>query len=503
MSTALDAASWTTTPGPALAELRAIATELATARSIGDLLYWDDRVERPERAAPWRAAQRAAQAGLVHDLVASERLARAIAAVEDVDATDLEARAMRRERVRLLRIPRELHARREAVASVARAAWDRARIDDDFTTFEPHLAEMVGTIREIAEAVGYEREPYEAVLDEWEPGIELGALDGLFAELEGALRPMLARRNTEPKELTLRTMGPEAMHELERRLLDAVGFDHAAGRVVESTRAFCIALGPHDVRMTSRFHVTPCFRGIHSTLHEAGHAIYAQSFGRLDVPDTLALAPGLGLDESQSRMIENVVGRSRPFLAWTFAQLRELAPDAYPDAAELDRFVAEVNTADSPYRRLGTDELSYNLHILLRTRVERELVNGTLEVRDLPEAWRVAAQDLLGVTPERDVDGCLQDVHWSLGQWGYFPTYTLGNLYGMQLLDAAGEALAGLDADLARGDTAALRGWMDEHVYRHGRAFTGVELVERVSGRALSVEPLVSYLDAKFPAASA
>ena len=348
--------------------------------------------------------------------------------------------------------------------------------------------------------MGYEREPYEACLDEWEPGIDLATLDSCFATLETTLRPMLDRRNTDPKELTLRLLRPEAMHELERRLLEAVGFDQHAGRVVESSRAFCIALGPHDVRMTSRFHVTPCFRGIHSTLHEAGHAIYAQSFGRLGVPDTLAIAPGLGLDESQSRMVENVVGRSRAFLAWTFEQLRELAPDAYPDVVELDRFVAEVNTADSPFRRLGTDELSYNLHILLRTRVERALVNGELEVHELPEAWRAATRDLLGVTPERDVDGCLQDVHWSLGQWGYFPTYTLGNVYGMQLLDAAGEQLAGLDSDLARGDTTALRAWMDEHVYRHGRAYTGRELVERVSGTPLTVEPLVRYLDAKFPA---
>jgi carboxypeptidase Taq len=500
MTTTLTTTSWSTTPGPEVVHLRELATEIATARSIGDLLYWDDRVERPDLAAAWRADQREAQAGLVHDLVLSDRLERAIDAVLERDPEDLEARAMRRERDRLARVPRALHARREAVASAARAAWDRARIDNDFAIFEPHLAEMVATVREQAESLGYEREPYEAMLDEWEPGIDLPTLDACFAELERRLRPLLDRRHTAPKQLTLRELDSAAMHELERRLLDAVGFDRAAGRVVESTRAFCIALGPFDVRMTSRFHVTPCFRGIHSTLHEAGHAIYAQSFGRLGVPATLAMVPGLGLDESQSRMIENVVGRSRSFLGWTFEQLRELAPDVYPDADELETFIAEVNTADSPYRRLGTDELSYNFHILLRTRVERALVNGELEARDLPEAWRAAAQDLFGVEPDNDVDGCLQDVHWSLGQWGYFPTYTLGNLYGLQLLDAAGDALAALDDDFARGDTTRLRGWMDEHVYRHGRAFSGRELVERVSGRPLSVDPLVAYLDRKFTA---
>lgn len=499
MTSTLHHGSRSSAPSTELQHLRAVATEIATARSIGDLLYWDDRVERPDRAAAWRADQREAQAGLVHDLVLSDRLERAIDAVLAIDPDDLEARAMRRERDRLARVPRALHARREAVASVARAAWDRARIEDDFRIFEPHLVEMVATVREQAEALGYEREPYEAMLDEWEPGIDLATVDACFAKLEQRLRPMLDRRHPAPKQLTLRQLDPHSMHELERRLLDAVGFDRAAGRVVEATRAFCIALGPFDVRMTSRFHVTPCFRGIHSTLHEAGHAIYAQSFGRLGVPATLAMVPGLGLDESQSRMIENVVGRSRSFLSWTFEQLRELAPDVYPDADELDPFIAEVNTADSPLRRLGTDELSYNLHILLRTRVERALVNGDLEVRDLPDAWSAAAEDLLGVRPDNHVDGCLQDVHWSLGQWGYFPTYTLGNLYGLQLLEAAGDALSGLDDDFSRGDTTRLRAWLDEHVYRHGRAFSGRELVERVSGQPLGVEPLLRYLDAKFP----
>lgn len=493
-----DRTSWTTSPSPALRALREVATELAIARSIGDLLYWDDRVERPDSAAAWRAAQRGAQAGRVHDLASSPDVERAIAAVEDEDPGDLEARAMRRDRERLLRVPRELWSQREAVASVARAAWDRARLEDDFSVFEPHLTTMVDTMRRFADALGHVHEPYEACVDEWEPGMDTPTLDRCFEGLATSLKPLLARRHDRAKELTLRHMEPAAMRALERDLLDAVGFDQSAGRVVSSTRAFCIALGPHDVRMTSRFHVTPCFRGIHSTLHEAGHAIYAQSFGRLGVPATLAQVPGLGLDESQSRMVENVVGRGRPFLRWTFDRLREHAPGAYPDADEFEAFYAEVNTADSPFRRLGTDELSYNLHILVRYRVERALINGTLEARDLPEAWRAQMQELLGVTPTNDVDGCLQDVHWSLGQWGYFPTYTLGNIYGLQLLEAAGGQLAGLDADLERGDTSRLRAWLDEHVNRHGRAFTGRELVERVSGRPIDIASLVGYLERKF-----
>lgn len=499
-STRVDVDSWTSEPSAALLQLREVARELAIARSIGDLLYWDDRTARPVQAAAWRAEQRAVQAGVVHDLLSSERLERAIAAVEDDTPEDLEARAMRRDRERALRVPRALWAERESVASVARAAWDRARIEDDFTVFEPHLTTMVDTMRRFVEALGYEHEPYEAAIDEWEPGMDTPTLDRCFEELVTALQPLLARRNEQPKELTLRHMDAEAMQELERELLDAVGFDRTAGLVVDSSRAVCIPLGPHDVRMTTRFHLTPCVRGVHSSLHEAGHAVYSQSFGRLGLPATLAQVPGLGMDEANSRMMENVVGRSRAFLTWTFGRLRELAPESYPDAGELEAFIREVNTADNPCRRLGTDELSYNLHILVRYRVERALINGELEVRDLPEAWAAQMQELLGVTPLSDVDGCLQDVHWSLGQWGYFPTYTLGNIYGLQLIDAAGSALGELDDDLAHGHTTRLRGWFDEHVNRHGRAYSGRELVERVSGRPLTTEPLVRYLERKFDA---
>lgn len=484
--------------------LRARADALRAARSTADLLYWDDRVTRPRDAAAWRATQRAVQAGIVHDLVVSDDLHAAIARVEDRHGTDhVEARAMRRERDRVLQVPREVYARREAVASAARAAWDEARRLDDFAVFLPQLEAMVETMRAYADGVGYEGERYAACVDEWEPGIDLATIDRCFGELHDQLRPRLDRRRRGTKSVTLRELEPAAMHEFERRVLDLVGFEHDAGLLVQSDRAFCIALGPRDVRMTSRFHVTPCFRGIHSTIHEAGHAVYAQALGRLGVPSTLAVAPGLGMDEAQSRMFENMVGRSRAFTRWAFRQLRELAPAAYPSDEDYDAFHAEVTTADSPLRRLGTDELTYNLHILVRTTIERQLVNGDLAPRDLPEAWRAQMHEVLDVEPDGDVDGCLQDVHWSLGQWGYFPTYTLGNMYATQLLEQAeldlGEPLA---LAVEAGSTAHLRAWLDANVYVHGRAYTGVELVERVTGRPLDVAPLVAHLDRAFPPVS-
>jgi carboxypeptidase Taq len=477
-----------------------VTDELRAARSVADLVYWDDRVVRPQAAAEWHAARRQEQALVVHDLLCSERMERAITTVEAEHADNLEARAMRRERDRVMGVPRELFAQREAIASAARVAWDEARIASDFSIFEPRLAELVETTRDIAEAVGYDDEPYEVCLAEWEPGIELATVDRLFRELEQSVRPLLDRRHDEPVTLGRLPLSDAVLIEFERRVLELVGFDLQAGIVEPLDRAFCIGVGPFDVRMTSRFRRSPGIRGIHSTIHEAGHGIYAQSFGRLGVPSTLAMAPSFGADEAQSRMFENMICRAPAFSAWALRQLQELAPDIFTSDVSAEALHREFSTAESPLRRLGADQLSYDLHIMLRTRLERALVNGDLAAADLPDAWNDGIEELLGVRPADDAEGCLQDVHWSLGQWGYFPTYTLGNIFATQLLETARGQIGDIDAALEAGSTEQLRAWLDANVNIHGRAYTGVELVERVSDRPLSVAPLVAHLERTFPA---
>lgn len=484
---------------PAVRELRACTDELRAARSVADVLYWDDRVVRPHAAAAWHAARRQEQALVVHDLLCSPRLGDAVAAVEQDDPTSLEAAAVRRERDRVLQVPRDLYARREAITSSARAAWDQARLQSDFAIFEPLLSDVVEVTRAIAEAVGYEREPYEVSLAEWEPGIDIELVDRLFTDLERQVRPLLDRRPADEVDVTRRPLADDVLIEFERRVLELVGFDLDAGIVEPLDRAFCVGISPFDVRMTSRFRTSPGVRGIHSTIHEAGHGIYAQSFGRLDVPSTLAAAPSWGADEAQSRMLENMICRTPAFATWALAQLRELAPaGTFGDvtAADLHR---EFTTAESPVRRLGADQLSYDLHIALRTKLERAMVNGELAVRDLPTAWNDGMESLLGVRPADDAEGCLQDVHWSLGQLGYFPTYTLGNIFATQLLERARTEIGDIDAALEAGSTVELRAWLDANVNVHGRAYTGVDLVERVTGRPLSVAPLVAHLERTYP----
>lgn len=483
-----------------LEQLRGAAHELRVAASIGDVLYWDDRVHRPVAAGAWRSVQREWLAGQLHACSTSPRLETVIdAAEQEVGPDDLEVRAMRRDFRRARLLPAGFTGRFEAAASHARAAWDDARRRSDYAVFEPHLARMCDLARESAEHLGYEHEPYDALLETWEPGADAAWVSGIFDELHERLVPLLAHRPHGAREVVLRPLTDGARHAVEQEVLEAVGFDDQRGRIVPSSRAFCIALGPDDVRMTTRFHETPWLKGIHSTLHEAGHATYAQAFARLGVPATLAAAPGLGLDESQSRLVENVIGRGRAFSEWLLGRLMHHAPEAYGSADELDLLYRDMNVAEHPCRRLGTDELSYNLHVLIRFRLERAMVNGELEAAALPEAWSDAMQSTLGVRPGSDTDGCLQDVHWSLGQWGYFPTYTLGNVYCMQLMQAARAEVADIDGEIARtGGSPSLRAWLDDRVLRHGRRHTGRELVELVTGRAVAVDALVDYLDDKF-----
>lgn len=498
MDIALDAP-----PSPLLVELRDRATDIRLVQDTGELLYWDDRMSRPRLASAgeWRAKQRALHAEHLHDVATSADLDAAITRVEDAgdgagSTASLEAAAMRRDLEHRRRVPRAIWAAREAASSVALAAWHEARAARSAASWLPALSTMVDEVRRYADAAGYVAEPYEACLAEWEPGIDLPTVDRCFAALLEGLRPLRRAASTDasaalPVGLTTRPLPVDVIRAIESDAVQAVGFDPARGALVPSERAFCLPLGPDDVRMTTRLYETPGIRGIHSTLHEAGHAIYAQSFARLGVPATLAQAPGLGLDEAQSRMVENAIGRSRAFATWLFGRMRVHAPAAYPDAGELSGLLRETVRAEHPLRRLGADEASYDLHVLLRMRLERALVNGTLRVAELPDAWDAASEELLGGRPVDDLDGCLQDVHWSLGQWGYFPTYTLGNVYGSQLLEQARADIgaAALDADLeASGDTRRLRDWIDEHVNRHGRAFHGRELVERVTGQPLDPE---------------
>lgn len=481
----------------ALAELRTLAERHYAILSAGRVLYWDERTHLEDAGVPWRISQRQWLAAEAHNLITGPEMSAAINTRLDEDPSCAEAHAMRRDAERAQSVDLDYVERFTEAKARCRATWHRARLDDNFAAWVPELEHMLAMIREHAERIGYADEPYEAMLALWEPKISVATVEQIFEGL-APIREMAANAPRADESILERTYDPHRKQAFEHDLLTRVGFDFTRGRIDFSARAFCTALGPDDVRLTTRFHGDDRIETIFSSIHEAGHGIYAQSFGRLGVPATLAHAPGLGIDESQSRMYENIVGRSKGFWEHAFHLLTDHFPDAIK-AGDLDDFHQAVTAVRPGAIRVGSDELTYNQHIQLRFELERAMVNGDLAPADLPGAWNDRAEQLLGERPASDTVGCLQDVHWSIGQWGYFPTYTLGNVYSSQLVETACEQHPSIADDIEqRGAVSHLTSWMDDNVARHGRAHAGSDLVRNASGSEISVEPLVRYLTSRY-----
>ncbi|MDP9349212.1 MAG: carboxypeptidase M32, partial [Gemmatimonadota bacterium] len=342
---------------------------------------------------------------------------------------------------------------------------------------------------------------YDALLDEFEPGMTAAEVERTFSALRAGLTPLIAEvaASGRTPEMRLARIGVprERQVELNRRVLERIGFDFSAGRLDVSTHPFCDGVGPGDTRLTTRYRGEGFMEALASTLHEGGHALYEQGLPKETLfGQPLAEAASLGIHESQSRMWENMVGRSRPFWEWALPEVRGAFGGELEDVS-LDEVYAFMNTVAPGLIRVEADEATYNLHVMLRFDLERALLSGDLPVADLPGAWNERMRADLGVEVPDDARGALQDIHWSMGALGYFPTYTLGNLYAAQLWEIIRAELPGLDDAFRRGEFQPLLEWLREKVHRHGRRFTAPELCARVTGRPLSPEPLLRYLEGK------
>lgn len=479
--------------------------ELYTARAIGELLAWDQETCMPPRAAEDRANQSALIAGLVHEKLTAPRLGELLAALEQEDFGDdyvaaTNVREMRREHDRAVKLPRSLVEEIARQTALAREAWGAARQEADFARFAPHLQRLLELKRQVADCIGWTTEPYDALLDEYEPGATAGQIAPLFEQLKAGLVPLVAAITTAPRQpdkSIRRRHCPRADQEaFNQRIVRAMGLDLAAGRLDASTHPFCCSMSPRDVRFTTRYDENYLPMSLFGVMHEAGHALYEQGLDAAHTATPMGQAVSLGVHESQSRLWENQVGRSRPFWQHFFPQLQQAFP-ALRDVT-LDDWYFVINTVEPSLIRVEADEVTYGLHIILRFELERKLLRNELAVSEVPEAWNRGMQELLGLTPPDDAQGCLQDIHWSIGLFGYFPTYALGNLYAAQFFAAARRALPALDEQLARGELEPLRHWLRENIHRQGKRYRAQELVRVVSGRELSPEPFLDYLDGKF-----
>ena len=494
----------------AYGELTKHLRETAVLSSAGSVLQWDQETYMPEKAAPLRGEQLAAISGIVHERRTSPRVGELLAACEADAALAAEAavaanlREIRRDYDRLTKLPASLVREISEAGSRAMHAWRDARERNDFPAFAPHLETMVRLNRERAQALGVPAsgDPYDALLDEFEPGMTVAEVRRTFDALRAGLAPLIravAESGVKPDTAWQRVRVPvERQEAFNRALVERMGFDPAAGRLDVSAHPFCDGFGPGDTRLTTRYAEDQFPSALSGTMHETGHALYEQNLPKGEFfGEPRGEAASTGIHESQSRMWENFVGRSRPFWEWAVPRIRETFGVAELDGWDVETAYRGVNVIAPSLIRIEADEATYNLHIMLRFDLERALFSGDLAVRDLPGAWNERFRADFGLDVPDDARGALQDIHWSMGAIGYFPTYTLGNLYAAQFWGAIRERMPELDEQIRRGEFSPLLEWLRANVFVHGRRYTAPELCERITGRPLSHEPLLRYLEAK------
>lgn len=495
----------------AYAELRARLKRVHVLGSVAGHLGWDEQVNLPPGAATQRGEQLALMAELAHAEGTAAELGAAIAACEAAPAEmlDAEARvvvaAARRDYDRATKLPADLVSEKARLSSEAYHAWAAARAARDFPAFAPLLEKHLALARREAELLGFGERPYDLAIDKHDPGLTAGRIDGLFTELRTGLVPLARRIDAKVAAAQARGEVPvmlkgfdvAAQRELVRAVTGKLGFDYERGRIDVSLHPFCEGSGD-DVRLTTRFDADNPLDALYSSIHEAGHGMYEQGLPREHAGTALALAAGMAVHESQSRLWENQVARSRAFWRWLEPEFRKAFVGPLEGVSGAQLHAAANAVEPGGMIRVDADEVHYNLHILLRFDLEKRLFAGTLKVADLPEAWNALAEEFFGRRPAHAGEGVLQDVHWSGGAFGYFPSYTLGNMIAAQLWAAAQTRLPGLEDDLGRGEFGALLGWLRKEVHALGRREDAFALARRVTGAELGAKALLAYLEERY-----
>lgn len=503
--------------------------------SIGELLGWDEQVNLPPDSADQRAEQHAALAEAIHAAAGDPRIGELLGTLEGeareaathavrqrasasdaptqpdiggetpVRHSELDSdrravvRQARRDYDRATKLPLEFVREKAAQGSRGYHVWAKARAESDFASYAPVLEKNLELARREAAYLGWGDRAYDYLIDQHDPGLSAAMIERWFAELKTDLVPLvrqIAESSLQRRKGLLCGCPVEQQRLLLREVTERIGFDYRRGRIDVSVHPFCSGTGA-DVRMTTRFKEDEPLDSLFSAIHETGHGMYEQGLPREHHGTALGMHAGMAVHESQSRLWENQVGRSRGFWRCFEPRLRALFP-AQTAGVTADELYRSVNDVRPTPIRVEADEVTYNLHIILRFELEQRLFSGALAVRDLPEAWRVAARELLGLEPADDREGVLQDIHWSDGMFGYFPSYCLGNMMAAQLWTRVRELRPGIEGDFARGDFSWLRDWLRAEVHGQGRRYEMPELVRRVTGAELSPRSLIDYLRERY-----
>ncbi|WP_274361361.1 carboxypeptidase M32 [Paenibacillus thermotolerans] len=470
------------------------------------LASWDSQVKAPTKGKAYFAKARGTLSTELFRLSTSDQMGELLEALTQPEVQDkLDAptkaavRMRKRDYDKDKKIPESLHKEITIHTANARTVWEEARKENDFEKFRPTLERTVELIREYAERLGYEKHPYDALLDLFEPDLTVEQVDRIFGPLREKTVALLERIRSSanpPKNVFEGGFDVGQQEKFNLHLLPSLGYDLEAGRLDVTAHPFAVTVNCNDVRITTRYSENDPKSSLFATIHEAGHAIYEQGVNPEFEGSVISDGVSLGIHESQSRFLENMVGRSKAFWERYFDDYKRFFPDKF-DGVSVEDVYRSVNIVNPSFIRVEADEVTYNLHIMIRYEIEKELIAGTLEVKDLPHVWNEKMREYLGIVPPTDTLGVLQDVHWSYGSFGYFPTYSLGNLYAAQIRKTILKQFPNFYDLIRGGEFSVIREWLRENIHQHGCVYPPAELIERVTGEGLNPNYLVEYLEEK------
>jgi carboxypeptidase Taq len=488
-------------------ELKTLARKHAIIKGILHHIEWDQETFMPEGGAESRADQIQWLAGHLHNAATSDEYKNALNKLIDIqtgtvkiDCSDSEKAALREWRkdfVKDTAIPLAFVEEFSALTSRALEAWKIARKENDFSKFEPFLEKIVEMNKRKAEFLGYSKSPYDALLDVYEPGLTADKVEKVFSLLKEKMPDFVRKIKNKPCHLSMR--GPyseqDQLH-LSQEILKRMGYDFKHGRIDISTHPFSTSEHPTDCRVTTRLDKNDPISNILTTMHEGGHALYEMGLPAEHFGSPLAESVSLGIHESQSRFWETRIGLSLPFWKGFLPTLQKSLKgleNATPE--EVYNF---VNKVEPSFIRVESDEVTYPLHVILRFEIEKDLIEGKLKAADVPKRWNELMHKYLGVTPPDDAKGCLQDIHWSMGSFGYFPTYALGTMYSAQLFEKFEETFPDWSERVENGDLLFIKKWLNENIHRYGRQYSPEELLKKATGKEFSSEPFLRYIENKY-----
>ena len=481
--------------------------EIYDLEQAARLLTWDKEAIMPSAASGSRIQQIATLRSIIHQKLTSPEYTDLLSAAEEEQVAagyeSFEASLLRYCRYiydRQIKLPNEFIKRSSETSGNARNEWAAAREKNDFQHYAPWLKKIVDLCQEKATLLGYEDEPYDALIEDYERGITTRQIDALFTELSKELVSLREKLDTSSikidTEILKGTFSISKQQELVMRLVQEIGYDLSKGYIASSVHPFAMSLTPNDVRITNRWNENYIITAIFGGLHEAGHAMYEQGIEEEFARTPLCGGVSLGIHESQSRFWENIIGRSKGFWNKHFSLLQEFFPEVFKSSTVID-FYRAINSIHPGCIRVEADELTYNLHIILRYEIEHAFLKNEIDVTEAKDIWHEKMKSLIGVVPSSDREGILQDIHWTSPSFGYFPTYTIGNLYAAQFFDTAINQNKDIASECEQGEYTTVRNWLKENIYTYGKKFTPKELLQNITSSELSVTPFVNYITKK------